>query len=37
MTDAFGFPEGGKLSLKLTNVLWVDESVGVYGKLREGV
>jgi acyl dehydratase len=39
MTDAFGlgFLEGGKLSLKLTNVLWVDESVTVRGKLRESV
>jgi acyl dehydratase len=39
MTDTFGigFLEGGKLSLKLTNVLWVDESVSVYGKLRESV
>ena len=32
-----GFIEGGKLSLKLTNVLWVDESVTVRGKLRESV
>ena len=39
MTDAFGmgFLAGGKLSLKLTNVLWVDESVTVRGKLRETV
>ena len=39
MTDAFGlgFLAGGKLSLKLTNVLWVDESVTVRGKLRESV
>jgi len=39
MQDAFGmgFIEGGKLSLKLTNVLWVDESVRVHGKLRESV
>jgi acyl dehydratase len=39
MTDAFGmgFVAGGKMSLKLTNVLWVDEAVGVYGKLRETV
>jgi acyl dehydratase len=37
MTENFGlgFLEGGKLSLKLTNVLWVDESVMVHGKLRE--
>jgi hypothetical protein len=32
-----GFIEGGKLSLKLTNVLWVDETVRVHGKLRESV
>jgi hypothetical protein len=25
------------MSLKLTNVLWVDESVSVHGKLRETV
>ena len=39
MTDSFGlgFLEGGKLSLKLTNVLWVDEAVTVRGKLRESV
>ena len=39
MQDAFGmgFLEGGRLSLKLTNVLWVDESVTVRGKLRESV
>ncbi len=39
MQDSFGmgFIEGGKLSLKLTNVLWVDETVRVHGKLRESV
>jgi acyl dehydratase len=39
MSDSFGlgFLEGGRLSLKLTNVLWVDEAVTVYGKLRESV
>jgi acyl dehydratase len=37
MQDAFGLGwlEGGKASLKLTNVLWVDESVTVRGKIRE--
>jgi acyl dehydratase len=39
MGDAFGmgFLEGGKLSLKLTNVFWVDETVTVHGKIRETV
>jgi acyl dehydratase len=39
MQDTFGmgFLEGGRLSLKLTNVLWVDESVTVRGKLDESV
>jgi acyl dehydratase len=37
MQDAFGMGwiEGGKASLKLTNVLWVDESVTAHGKIRE--
>jgi hypothetical protein len=37
MLDHFGlgFAEGGKMSLKLTNVLWVDESVTTHGKIRE--
>ena len=37
MQDAFGLGwlEGGKASLKLTNVLWVDESVTARGKIRE--
>ena len=37
MQDAFGegFLTGGKMSLKLTNVLWVDETVSAYGKVRE--
>jgi acyl dehydratase len=37
MQDAFGlgWVEGGKASLKLTNVLWVDESVTARGKIRE--
>jgi len=37
MLDAFGrgWLEGGKMSVKLTNVLWVDETVAVRGKVRE--
>jgi acyl dehydratase len=37
MLDAFGrgFLEGGRMSLKLTNVLWVDEAVSAYGRIRE--
>lgn len=37
MQDAFGmgWVEGGKASLKLTNVLWVDESVTAHARLRE--
>jgi hypothetical protein len=37
MLDHFGlgFAEGGKMSLKLTNVLWVDESVTTRAKIRE--
>jgi acyl dehydratase len=36
MLDHFGrgFVEGGKMSLKLTNVLWVDESVTARGRIR---
>ena len=39
MQGAFGmgWVEGGKMSVKLTNVLWVDESVTVRGKVREEV
>jgi acyl dehydratase len=39
MQDAFGMGwiAGGKASIKLTNVLWVDESVTAYGKVREEV
>ena len=39
MQDAFGMGwiEGGKMSVKLTNVLWVDESVTAHGKIREEV
>jgi hypothetical protein len=39
MQDAFGMGwlEGGKASLKLTNVLWVDEAVTAHGKIREEV
>jgi acyl dehydratase len=37
MQDAFGrgWVEGGKTSLKLTNVLWVDEAVTARGRVRE--
>ncbi|MCP5059534.1 MAG: hypothetical protein GY937_22755 [bacterium] len=37
MLDEFGmgFLQGGKMSLKLTNVLWVDERVTAYGRIRE--
>lgn len=37
MQDAFGrgFVEGGRMSAKLVNVLWVDESVVVRGRVRE--
>lgn len=37
MLDHFeeGFLRGGKMSLKLTNVLWVDERVTAYGRVRE--
>jgi acyl dehydratase len=37
MQDRFGrgWVVGGKMSLKLTNVLWVDERVAVRGKVRE--
>jgi len=37
MLDEFGMGwlEGGRMSLKLTNVLWVDESVAIRGKIRE--
>jgi acyl dehydratase len=39
MQDAFGtgWIEGGRMSVKLTNVLWVDESVTCHGKIREEV
>ncbi len=30
-----GFIEGGKMSLKLTNVVWVDETLTAFGKVRE--
>ncbi|HKJ23745.1 MAG TPA: MaoC family dehydratase [Myxococcota bacterium] len=30
-----GWLRGGKSSLKLTNVLWVDETVSTFGKVRE--
>lgn len=37
MQDHFdrGWVTGGKMSLKLTNVLWVDERVAVRGKIRD--
>jgi len=37
MLDHFGmgFLEGGKMSLKLTNVVWVDEILTAYGRIRE--
>jgi len=39
LQDAFGqgWVVGGKMSLKLTNVLWVDETVTAHAKLREEV
>jgi acyl dehydratase len=39
MQDAFGMGwiQGGKMSVKLTNVLWVDETVTAHGKIREEV
>ena len=37
MHEAFelGWAQGGRMSLKLTNVLWVDEQVTTHGKVRE--
>jgi acyl dehydratase len=37
MQDEFGLGwiEGGKMSLKLTNVLWVDEAVTAHARVRE--
>jgi acyl dehydratase len=37
MHDEFGagFAQGGKMALKLVNVLWVDESVTTHAKVRE--
>jgi acyl dehydratase len=39
MQDAFGmgWMAGGRMSVKLTNVLWVDETVTTHGKIREEV
>jgi hypothetical protein len=39
MQDHFGmgWVEGGKMSVKLTNVLWVDETVSAHAKIREEV
>ena len=37
MHEAFesGWVQGGRMSLKLTNVLWVDEHVHTHAKVRE--
>ncbi len=39
MQDTFGagWMAGGRMSAKLTNVLWVDEAVTAFGKVREEV
>jgi hypothetical protein len=39
MQRAFGeaWLRGGRMSVKLTNVLWVDESVTAFAKIREEV
>ena len=39
LQDAFGMGWvcGGRMSLKLTNVLWVDETVSAFGRIREEV
>jgi len=39
MQDHFGLGwiEGGRMSVKLTNVLWVDETVSAHAKVREEV
>jgi len=39
MQDAFGrgWVEGGRMSVKLVNVLWVDEAVSAHGRVREEV
>jgi acyl dehydratase len=39
MQDHFGIGwiEGGRMSVKLTNVLWVDETVSAHAKIREEV
>ncbi len=39
MQDAFGMGwiRGGKMSVKLTNVLWVDETVTAHGRIREEI
>jgi len=39
MQDAFGrgWAEGGRMSVKLVNVLWVDEAVAAHGRVREEV
>ena len=37
MQDEFGMGwlEGGRMSVKLINVLWVDENVTAHGRVRE--
>ena len=37
MQDHFGegWLRGGRMSVKLTNVLWVDETVTVHGRIRD--
>ena len=39
MQDHFGMGwlEGGRMSVKLTNVLWVDETVRAHAKIRDEV
>jgi hypothetical protein len=39
MQDGFGmgWVAGGRMSIKFTNVLWVDEKITAFGKLREEV
>jgi len=32
-----GWLRGGRMSVKLTNVLWVDESVSVHGRIADEV
>jgi hypothetical protein len=39
MQDEFGMGwiAGGKMSVKLTNVVWVDETLTAHGKVREEI